>query len=211
SRLVQCLRLSCDRSAGDRNACRAGGTDDPRVDDRHGDCDDSANAPAWPYRFRLSLSRAGGPRICPGLYSGGQGWRPAAVGRNDSGERSLWRSALSSHGPSPSPFSAEVTGTIVMMVGLALIPLAVSRFLGIEESAGVIDALSVSIASITFFVMVGVTVWGSSRLQLFGVLIGIAVGSICAYASGLVTDEHLHRLEQASLLALPSFTGEGWS
>src|SRR5499427_4915885 len=59
--------------------------------------------------------------------------------------------------------------------------------------------------------MVGVTVWGSSRLQLFGVLIGIAVGSICAYASGLVTDEHLHRLEQASLLALPSFTGEGWS
>jgi len=108
-------------------------------------------------------------------------------------------------------FSAEVTGTIVMMVGLALIPVAVSRFLGIEESGGVIDALSVSIASITFFVMVGVTVWGSSRLQLFGVLIGIAVGSICAYASGLVTDEHLHRLEQASLLALPSFTGEGWS
>ena len=108
-------------------------------------------------------------------------------------------------------FSAEVTGTIVMMVGLALIPVAVSRFLGIAESGGVIDALSVSIASITFFVMVGVTVWGSSRLQLFGVLIGIAVGSICAYASGLVTDEHLHRLEQASLLALPSFTGEGWS
>jgi NCS2 family nucleobase:cation symporter-2 len=108
-------------------------------------------------------------------------------------------------------FSAEVTGTIVMMVGLALIPVAVSRFLGIAESGGVIDALSVSIASITFFVMVGVTVWGSSRLRLFGVLIGIGVGSICAYASGLVTDEHLHSLEQASLLALPSLTGEGWS
>ena len=108
-------------------------------------------------------------------------------------------------------FSAEVTGTIVMMVGLALIPVAVSRFLGIAESGGVIDPLSVSIASITFFVMVGVTVWGSARLRLFSVLIGIGAGSICAYASGLVSDEHLHRLEQASLLALPSFTGEGWS
>jgi xanthine permease XanP len=107
--------------------------------------------------------------------------------------------------------SAEVTGTIVMMVGLALIPVAVSRFLGIAESGGVIDPLSVSIASITFFVMVGVTVWGSARLRLFSVLIGIGAGSICAYASGLVSDEHLHRLEQASLLALPSFTGEGWS
>jgi xanthine permease XanP len=80
-------------------------------------------------------------------------------------------------------FSAEVTGTIVMMVGLALIPVAVSRFLGITESGGGIDPLSVSIASITFFVMVGVTVWGSSRLRLFGVLIGIGAGSICAYAS----------------------------
>jgi xanthine/uracil permease len=51
----------------------------------------------------------------------------------------------------------------------------------------------VSIAAVTFFVMVGVTVWGSSRLRLFGVLIGIGAGSLCAYASGLVTDEHLRR------------------
>jgi xanthine permease XanP len=108
-------------------------------------------------------------------------------------------------------FPAEVTGTIVMMVGLALIPLAVSRFLGIEQSAAAIDPLSVSIASVTFFVMVGLTVWGSSKLRLYGVLIGIGAGSVCAYGSGLVTDEHLRRLEQASLLALPSFPGEGWS
>ena len=108
-------------------------------------------------------------------------------------------------------FPAEVTGTIVTMVGLALIPVAVSRFLGIEESRAVIDALSVSIASITFFVMVGVTVWGSSRLRLYGVLIGVVVGSVCAYASGLVTDDHLRRLEQAPLVSLPSFPREGWS
>ena len=108
-------------------------------------------------------------------------------------------------------FPAEVTGTIVTMVGLALIPVAIPRFLGIEKSHVVIDPLSVSIASITFFVMVGVTVWGSSRLRLYGVLIGVVVGSVCACASGLVTDEHLRRLEQASLLALPSFPGEGWS
>jgi xanthine permease XanP len=108
-------------------------------------------------------------------------------------------------------FTAEVTGTIVMMAGLALIPVAVSRFLGIAESRAVIDPLSVSIASITLFVMVSVTVWGSSRLRLYGVLIGIGTGSICAYANGLVTDEHLRRLEQASLLALPYFPGEGWS
>jgi xanthine permease XanP len=108
-------------------------------------------------------------------------------------------------------FPAEVTGTIVTMVGLALIPVAIPRFLGIAKSHVVIDPLSVSIASVTFFVMVGVTVWGSSTLRLYAVLIGVVVGSVCAYASGLVTDEHLRRLEQASLLDLPSFPGEGWS
>jgi xanthine permease XanP len=108
-------------------------------------------------------------------------------------------------------FPAEVTGTIVTMVGLALIPVAIPRFLGIEKAHVVIDSLSAIIASITFSVMVGVTVWGSSRLRLYGVLIGLGAGSICAYASGLVTDEQLRRLEQASLLALPSFPGEGWS
>jgi xanthine permease XanP len=108
-------------------------------------------------------------------------------------------------------FPAEVTGTIVMMVGLALIPVAIPRFLGIAESRPLIDPVSVSVASITFFVMVAVTVWSSSTLRLYGVLIGIGAGSICAYASGLVSDEHLRRLEQAPILALPSFPGEGWS
>ena len=108
-------------------------------------------------------------------------------------------------------FPAEVTGTIVTMVGLALIPVAIPRFLGIEKSHVVIDPLSASIATVTFFIMVGVTVWGSSRLRLYGVLIGVLVGSVYAYVSGLVTDEHLSRLEQASLLALPSFSGAGWS
>jgi xanthine permease XanP len=108
-------------------------------------------------------------------------------------------------------FPAEVIGTIVMMVGLALIPVAVSRFLGIEKSRVVIDPLSASIATVTFFIMVGVTVWGSSRLRLYGVLIGVLVGSVCAYASALVTNDDLRRLEQAALVALPCFLHEGWS
>jgi NCS2 family nucleobase:cation symporter-2 len=108
-------------------------------------------------------------------------------------------------------FPAEVTGTIVMMVGLALIPVTVSRFLGIAESPAVIDPLSVSIASITFFVMVGVTVWGSSKLRLYGVLIGVGVGYVSAYGSGMLTHEHLRRLEQAPLISLPSFFHGGWS
>ena len=108
-------------------------------------------------------------------------------------------------------FPAEVTGTIVLVVGLELIPVAVSRSLGIAESGAVIDPLAVSIASITFLVIVGVTIWGSSKLRLHGVLIGVGVGYLCAYASGVLTHEHLRRFEQAPLISLPSFVLEGWS
>ena len=80
------------------------------------------------------------------------------------------------------PFFRRGHGTIVMMVGLALIPVAVSRFLGSKSRRAVIDPLSVSIASITFFVMAGVTVWGSSKWRLHGVLIGVVTGYLCAYA-----------------------------
>jgi xanthine permease XanP len=108
-------------------------------------------------------------------------------------------------------FPAQVTGTIVTMVGLALIPVAVSRFLGIEKSGALMDPHSLSIASVTFLVMVGITVWSSAWLRLYGVLIGVAVGSACAYASGLVTHDQLERLSHAALLSLPSLPAEGWS
>lgn len=108
-------------------------------------------------------------------------------------------------------FPTEVTGTIVLMVALELVPRSVSWFLGIERSKPTINPLAVTIASITFFVMAAVTVWGSSKLRLYGVLIGVGVGYLYAFASGLVTGEHLHRLEQAPFLSLPSFPYEGWS
>ena len=108
-------------------------------------------------------------------------------------------------------FPTEVTGTIIVMVALGLVPRSVSLFLGIERSELDINPVSVSIAFTTFFVMAGVTVWGSSKLRLYGVLVGVGVGYVCTYASGLVTDDHLHRLEQAPLLSLPSLPREGWS
>jgi len=108
-------------------------------------------------------------------------------------------------------FPTEVTGTIIMMIALDLIPRSVSLFLGITTSKLDIDPVSVSIAFTTFFVMVGVTVWGHRTLRLHGVLVGVGVGYVCAYASGVVTYDHLRRLEQASLFSLPSFPHEGWS
>src|SRR5262249_54103945 len=108
-------------------------------------------------------------------------------------------------------FPTEVTGTIIVMVALGLVPRSVSLFLGIERSELDINPVSVSIAFTTFFVMAVVTVWGSSKLRLYGVLVGVGVGYVCTYASGLVTDDHLHRLEQAPLLSLPSLPREGWS
>ena len=70
-------------------------------------------------------------------------------------------------------FPAEVTGTVVAMVGLELVPLSASKFLGIEMSGHRIEPFTVSVASITLLTMVGLSVWGRQTLRLYCALIGV--------------------------------------
>ena len=70
-------------------------------------------------------------------------------------------------------FPAEVTGTVVAMVGLELVPLSATKFLGIEMSGHRIEPFTVSVASITLLTMVGLSVWGRQTLRLYCALIGI--------------------------------------
>jgi NCS2 family nucleobase:cation symporter-2 len=108
-------------------------------------------------------------------------------------------------------FPAEVTGTVVTMVALELVPLSVSKFLGFEKPRLFIDTLSLVVASITFLTMVFLTVWGRPKLRLYCILIGIGVGYISAYGLGFLTEEHFQRLSRAPIVSLPSLLHEGWS
>ena len=105
-------------------------------------------------------------------------------------------------------FPAEVTGLIVAMVGITVIPLANSYFLAVGETD---QANIIFVSCLTLIVMVGLNVWSKGKLKMFCVLISMGVGYAASYALGILTDEHLSNISQAPSLSFPLAGHPGWS
>ncbi len=108
-------------------------------------------------------------------------------------------------------FPAEVTGTIVMMVGIEIIPIAVTRFQGIDRTNITADPVAVTVGFITLIAMMGFNVWGKGKLRLYSVLIGMAIGYAAASLTGILTAKHVGQLLNTPLFKTPSFGEYGLS
>ena len=108
-------------------------------------------------------------------------------------------------------FPAEVIGLVVTMVGIELIPLGVSNFFGIESAASVPKVHEVVVAFITLAIMVDLNVWGKGKWRLYCVLIGMAVGYLASYASGILTVSDIKLLTQGPLVSFPDVGHTHWS
>ncbi|TAJ44211.1 uracil-xanthine permease family protein [Methanofollis fontis] len=106
-------------------------------------------------------------------------------------------------------FPAEVTGVVVMMVGVAVIPLAVPLFFGWEGDVG--NPAALAVALITLATMVGMNVWGRGSLKLYSVLIGMIVGYIAAYALGLIGSAEIGLVMARPLFEAPDLSYFGWA
>ncbi len=107
-------------------------------------------------------------------------------------------------------FPAEVTGVVVMMVGIALIPLGVSNFLGIETDEAVFVMNDVIVGFLTLGVMVGLNVWSTGKLRVYCVFIGMIFGYIIAYLIGIMSPVDLQTIGKADFFSLPSIVHGGW-
>jgi len=108
-------------------------------------------------------------------------------------------------------FPTEVTGLVVLMVGIALVPLGASKFLGIETEDAFIEAPDVTVAVITLMLMIGLNIWSQGKLRLYCVLIGMAVGYLLSYPFGILTSADLERVWNSPLIALPDRSHISWS
>lgn len=106
-------------------------------------------------------------------------------------------------------FPTEITGLVVFMVGVSLIPLGASKFLGITYANEPISGRSLAVAGFTLLTMIAINVWSRGRLRLYGVLIGMVAGYLASLAAGLVTPETLSGLVRSPWLALPWIEGMG--
>ena len=108
-------------------------------------------------------------------------------------------------------FPSEVTGTIVMMVGIEVIPLGVTKFLGVDKFHHSPYSSAAIVGMITLCAMTGFNVWGKGELRLYSVLIGLLCGYCVAFFAGVLTSEHLGQFINAPFFKLPPFGQSGIS
>jgi NCS2 family nucleobase:cation symporter-2 len=104
-------------------------------------------------------------------------------------------------------FPPAITGMVVLMVSIGLVPLGVSKFLGINYAGEPIQTANFVAAALTLLVMVGINVWGKGRQKLYGVLIGMAFGYFLSLVTELMTPAQFHEALAYPLLALPVLEG----
>jgi xanthine permease XanP len=97
----------------------------------------------------------------------------------------------------------EVTGLIVAMVGIELIALGCTRFLGYTAPGTPLDPRVLAVAFLTLAAMVAPTVLSTSKLRLYPIVIGLFVGYGAALALGLLTPAQLHGILEGPIVSLP--------
>ena len=102
-------------------------------------------------------------------------------------------------------FPAQITGLVVFMVALSLVPVGSSNFLHVAYAGEPIQPLSLSIAGVTLLVMVGINIWGASQLKLYGLLIGLVIGYALSGAAGLIDAVQYHNVRLAPWIGLPDY------
>lgn len=100
-------------------------------------------------------------------------------------------------------FPPVVTGTLITVIGLTLIPVAFQNMGGGNAQAKDFgDAKNLIAAFITILIIIAIEVWTKGFLRSISVLIGLIVGTLIASCMGLVS---LKPVAEASWFHLPQF------
>lgn len=107
-------------------------------------------------------------------------------------------------------FPSEVTGVIVLMVGVVVIPLSMKSFVGIGPHDQSSTTAEILIGLLTLAVMVGFNVYSKGRLRLYSVLIGIVFGYLISAVFGLFGESEMESMSGTPFFALPYIENFGW-
>ncbi len=105
-------------------------------------------------------------------------------------------------------FPPEVSGVVVLMVGLSMVPVALTRFIGIGGGDGTSEPREwlTGLVTLTTILLATVLV---GRIRLYATAIGLGVGYLCAAALGLFEETTFAHVEGLPLvgLQLPQWGG----
>ncbi|HVY69101.1 MAG TPA: solute carrier family 23 protein [Verrucomicrobiae bacterium] len=108
-------------------------------------------------------------------------------------------------------FPTEVTGLVVAMVGVALIPMGVRNFFGVNPADPFAIPHHGAVAALTLALMVGANVWGKGKSRLYCVLIGIIAGYGISFLSGILSPADVARLKEEPWIEAPQLEPRHWA
>jgi len=108
-------------------------------------------------------------------------------------------------------FPPEIAGLVVLLIGISTGLLGLRTILGADSLDAPAHGVNVGLALVTLGIMAVLNVWGSARLRMVCVLVGMAVGYAIAAVSGQLGQGDLAKLAEGSLLALPGVAHLKWN
>lgn len=101
-------------------------------------------------------------------------------------------------------FPAEVSGVLLMLLSMSLIPLGINRSFDLGDGPGnPLDLPSILIALATLGTIVALQVWSVGRARVLALFIGAGVGLLVAILTGQFGAQELSQVATAPLLAIP--------
>ena len=100
-----------------------------------------------------------------------------------------------------SLFPAEVTGVLLLLLGLSLVEGGVTRFTGFHN--GIMDFASIPVAATALAVIVLMAVWTPGKIRVFAVAAGIGAGTVVAVFMGKFGMAEIHKVLAEPVIALP--------
>ena len=100
-----------------------------------------------------------------------------------------------------SLFPAEVTGVLLLLLGLSLVEGGVTRFTGFHN--GIMDFASLPVAGTALAVIVLMAIWTPGKIRVFAVAAGIGAGTVVAIFMGKFGMTEIHKVLAEPVMALP--------
>lgn len=106
-------------------------------------------------------------------------------------------------------FPAEVTGTMIFILGVNLVPTALKNFLG-APVGGVYDPMHLLVAVLTLLFMLACSLF-IKPLKPYTALLGIVFGFVVSAVTGVFDPASLGQLEKQAVVALPIYSNLSYS
>jgi NCS2 family nucleobase:cation symporter-2 len=108
-------------------------------------------------------------------------------------------------------FPPEVTGTVVALVGIVVIPISIKDFGGIGPGDNITQHEELWVGFITLVTMIILNVYSKGKLRLYCVIIGMIVGYVSSFLFGLLDTESIAQVKDAPLFSFPYIEKMRWA